>query len=220
MRIGIDLRAMQLGHQFRGIGEVVRQSCRQLDARSPGTDEVVAFVDEGGPSVAHELDAAFAPERRVGIVELPHPAHPRLAKLQDSITPERSAAIARSCDVLVQFDFSLGVPPTVPTVVVVYDQVPVLLGDRYPHNYRPTYRAARIAGIPVHKAVEKALGRAVYERHLTHALERAQDGLEHANERLAHLQERRADAVAEAQGTRAPSTAYGVLPVGAGSVRR
>lgn len=173
MRIGIDLRAMQLGHQFRGIGEVVRQSCRQLDARSPATDEVVAFVDEGGPSVAHELEAAFGPERTVGIVELPHPAHPRLAKLQDSITPERAAAIARSCDVLVQFDFSLGIPPTVPTIVVVYDQVPVLLGDRYPHNYRPTYRGARIAGLPVHRAAEKALGRAVYERHLTHALERA-----------------------------------------------
>jgi len=173
MRIGIDLRAMQLGHQFRGIGEVVRQCCKQLDRRSPAEDIIVALVDHGGPTVADVVEACFSPGRTVETVELPHPRNPRLAKLRDSLTPERAAIIAASCDVLVQFDFSLGVPVDVPTVLVVYDQVPVLLGDRYPHNYRPHYRSARNAGMSVPASVNKAMGRQVYERHLAQALERA-----------------------------------------------
>jgi len=173
MRIGIDLRAMQLGHQFRGIGEVVRQCCRQLDQRSAADDVVVAFVDQGGPPVTDVVEACFGPDRTVRTVELPHPKNPRMAKLRHSLTPERAAIIAASCDALVQFDFSLGVPVDVPTVVVVYDQVPVLLGDRYPHNYRPHYRSARNAGMSVAKSVNKAMGRQVYERHLAEALDRA-----------------------------------------------
>ena len=71
MRIGIDLRALQIGHQFRGIGEVVRQACRQLDARSPAVDEIVAFVDGDGDRVPEILPELFGSGRRVTIVSLP-----------------------------------------------------------------------------------------------------------------------------------------------------
>ncbi|MEO6989747.1 MAG: glycosyltransferase family 1 protein [Aquihabitans sp.] len=173
MRIGIDFRAMQMGHQFRGIGEVVRQSCRQLDQRSPASDAFVAFVDQGGPTVQPILDEVFGPDRSVRTVELPAPANPRVAKLAGALSPERSAIIGAEADVLVQFDFSLGVPEGLPSVVVVYDQVPLLLGDRYPRNYRPTYAGARRAGLGRREAFYKAGTRRVYEKHLVSALERA-----------------------------------------------
>lgn len=173
MRIGIDFRAMQLGHQFRGIGEVVRRSCRQLDERSGPDDQFVAFVDHGGPSVQPIIDEVFSPDRTVRTVELPMPTNPRLAKLAGALTPERTAIMQAEADVLVQFDFSLGVPVDVPSIVVVYDQVPLLLGDRYPRNYRPTYAAARRAGLGRREAFYKAGTRRVYERHLTAALQNA-----------------------------------------------
>lgn len=173
MRIGIDFRAMQIGHQFRGIGEVVRQSCRQLDRRSPDGDSFVAFVDQGGPTIQPILDEVFGPSRSVRTVELPAPTSPRIAKLAGALTPERSAVMRAEADVLVQFDFSLGIPEGLPSVVVVYDQVPLLLGDRYPRNYRPTYAGARRAGLGRREAFYKAGTRRVYERHLASALERA-----------------------------------------------
>lgn len=173
MRIGIDFRAMQLGHQFRGIGEVIRQSCAQLDERSPADDAFVAFVDQGGPTVQPILDEVFGASRTVRVVELPMPTNPRMAKLAGALTPARSAVMAAEADVLVQFDFSLGVPDGVPSVVVVYDQVPLLLGDRYPRNYRPTYAGARRAGLGRREAFYKAGTRRVYEKHFVSALERA-----------------------------------------------
>ncbi len=173
MRIGIDFRAMQIGHQFRGIGEVIRQSCRQLDQRSPDGDAFVAFVDKGGPSVQSVLDDVFTSARSVRTVELPAPTNPRMAKLAGALSPERSAMIRAEVDVLVQFDFSLGVPEDLPSVVVVYDQVPLLLGDRYPRNYRPTYAGARRAGLRRREAFYKAGARRVYEKHLVSALKRA-----------------------------------------------
>ena len=173
MRIGIDFRAMQIGHQFRGIGEVIRQSCRQLDQRSPVDDAFVVFVDHGGPSIQPLVDDVFDPSRSVKIVELPNPTNPRMAKLAGALTPERSAIMRAEVDVLVQFDFSLGVPEGLPSVVVVYDQVPLLLGDRYPRNYRPTYAGARRAGLGRRAAFYKAGTRRVYEKHLASALDRA-----------------------------------------------
>lgn len=173
-RIGFDFRAMQIGHQFRGIGEVVRQGCGQLHARLDASVEFVVFVDPAGAAVdVDELFPDAVRDRRVTVVDYPEPARPRLAKLRSPVTPEREALLAASVDVLVQFDFMLGVPTSVPTVVLMYDQIPLLLGDRFPHNYRPTYRGARRGGMPVKTSVYKAGTRWVYERLLAAALDRA-----------------------------------------------
>lgn len=173
LRVGIDYRAMQIGHQFRGIGEVVRQAARQLDDRLPADVAVVAFHDAAGPPVEDLLAEAFPSGRSTKVVALPTPRNPRIAKLRDAVTPEWTETFLREADVLVQFDFMLGVPAALPTVTVVYDQVPLLLGDRYPWNYRPTFRGARRAGLPLRSSVYKAGTRRIYERHLALALERS-----------------------------------------------
>lgn len=172
MRVGIDLRAMQVGHQFRGIGEVLRQACRQLDGRLPPGDEVVGFHEPPGPSVGGLLPALFTSGRTTSLVDVP-PAAGRLGRLQDNLSPEQVACFASSCDVLLQVDFQLGVPLGVPTVLVVHDQIPYLLGDRYPDIYWPTYGAARRAGLGHRSALERSLRRRIYERNLTNALVRA-----------------------------------------------
>src|SRR5690606_15936347 len=115
------------------------------------------------------LDDVFGPSRSVRTVELPAPTNPRMAKLAGALSPERSAMIRAEADVLVQFDFSLGLPEDLPSVVVVYDQVPLLLGDRSPRNYRPTYAGARRAGLRRREAFYKAGARRVYEKHLVSA---------------------------------------------------
>lgn len=174
LRVGIDFRAMQIGHQFRGIGEVVRQGCRQLDQRLDPSAELVLLVDPVGMAI--DIPGVFgtmASPRSIRVLDYPEPANPRLAKLRAPVTPEREELLRANIDVLVQFDFMLGVPESVPCVVMMYDQIPLLLGDQYPKNYRPTYQGARRGGMPVAKAIYKAGTRRIYQRLLTAALQRS-----------------------------------------------
>lgn len=173
MRVGIDFRAMQVGHQFRGIGEVLRQGCRQLDARLPAGDRIVAFYEGRGPAIDDLARELFAGGRPVTGVELP-PNGPRLQRLlRDNLSPQQAATITSGCDVWVQFDPGLGIPQDHPSVLVVHDQIPLVLGDRYPAIYWPHLRAARRAGLPAAVSLQRAARRWLYERNLTNALRRA-----------------------------------------------
>ncbi len=174
MRIGIDFRAMQIGHQYRGIGEVLRNACRELDRRVPAADEFVIFVDPSGSSVAPILDDVFGSDRAVVTVALPH-ARRRATwrRVLDSLSPRQSGLICSSCDVLLQFDFQLGVPEGLASIVVVHDQIPIILGDRYPHIYWPHYRVARQSGQSVRTAALRASRRWLYEQNLARVLGRA-----------------------------------------------
>ena len=172
MRVGIDFRAMQGGHQFRGIGEVLRQGCRQLERRLPPEAEVVAFYEGRGPSVFELVAELFSDGREVSVVELP-PNGSRLMRLRDNLSEAQAEAFRARCDVLVQFDPGLGLPPDLPSVLVVHDQIPIILGNRYPATYWPTFRAARNAGMSLARAIERAGRRHLYERNLAHALTRA-----------------------------------------------
>ena len=175
MRIGIDFRAMQIGHQYRGIGEVLRNACRELDRRVPGTDEIVAFVDPAGLSVEAILADVFGPDRSQSTVALPHARRRAMwHRAFDSLSTPQSELIRSSCDVLIQFDFLLGVPEGLPSIVVVHDQIPIILGDRYPHIYWPHYRVARRSGQPRRTAAMRAGRRWLYERNLARVLGRAQ----------------------------------------------
>ncbi len=175
MRVGVDFRAMQIGHQYRGIGKVFRSACLQLDQRLPLTDEIVAFFDPSGSSVAPLIASLLGPDRTTTLVAMA-PAGvglQRFQRLRDSLSPAQMQVLDGACDVLVQFDFLLGVPAHPSTVVVIHDQVPLLLGDRYPDIYWPHYAVARRSGQPRRVAAERALRRWLYEHSLTIALRRA-----------------------------------------------
>ena len=51
-RVGIDFRALQIGHQFRGIGEVVRRVSYELAQILNEDDEIVVFQYEDNREVA------------------------------------------------------------------------------------------------------------------------------------------------------------------------
>lgn len=174
MRIGIDFRAMQIGHELRGIGEVLRSACAELDGRLPPKDEIVAFVDPRGVSVAELLDSIFSSGRTTSEVGLPYTRRrEKWRRLFDSLSPVQTAAIERSCDMLLQFDPLLGVTEIVPTVVVVHDQIPLVLGDRYPHIYWPHLSPALRSGMAPRVAADRAARRQLYERALGRALRRS-----------------------------------------------
>ena len=175
-RVGIDFRVFQVGHQFRGIGEVARRTLEWLDAHLEVDDSMVLYVDPDGPDVSRLASSLIDSDRTTTTVVYPNPRFPRLAKAIAPLTAEREQLLADTCDVFVEFDFMLGVPESVPAIVVLYDQIPLLLGDQFPENYRPTYAAARRAGLPVKQAVYKAATRTIYERMLAAALRRA-DGV-------------------------------------------
>lgn len=170
MRVGLDFRAMQIGHQFRGIGQVVREACRALDRGLPADDSLVLFHDPDGAPVAHILGEVGIDERRHATVALPRARDERVRRFVGGMSPAQERTVQEACDVLVQPDFALGVPDATPTVLFVYDQIPILLGDRFPEAYRPTYRVARASGASVRWAARRALSRLTYERGLTAAL--------------------------------------------------
>ena len=174
MRIGIDYRAMQIGHERRGIGEVLRSASAELDQRLPPDDEIVALVDQRGVSVRPLLADAFPSGRAHREVGLPYTRRrEKWRRLFDSLSPAQTEVIEQSCDALLQFDPLLGVADVVPTLVVVHDQIPLLLGDRYPHIYWPHLGPALRAGLAPRVAADRAARRVLYERALTRALARA-----------------------------------------------
>lgn len=173
MRIGIDLRIMQMGHQQRGIGQTLRRGLRALHDRLPADDVFVAFVDDAGPSVTHELEAATPGGRRIEQVPMPA-AGPRWRRLlRDNVGATQAAVVRRHADLWIQFDPLVGVPPGIPAVVLVHDLIPLELGDRYPRTYLPSFTAARRLGLGVRDAAVRAVRRFLYRRNLTLALERA-----------------------------------------------
>jgi glycosyltransferase involved in cell wall biosynthesis len=174
MKVGFDFRAMQAGHELRGIGEVLRNAVTELDARLPASDGFVIASEARGRPVRPLARELVTSGRRIESVAVPVPPSDlrRLDRLRDNLSAEQHRAF-EAADVLVQVDFGLGVPERVPTVLFVHDLIPLELGDRYPHRYLPRYRAARRRGMPVVEAATRAGRRQLYVRNLTRALTRA-----------------------------------------------
>lgn len=177
-RIGFDLRAFQIGHQFRGIGAVAKAIIAELDRRLAPEVAFVGFADPVTTEVTDLFDSLVT-DSRVGtrrphpIVEVAGNTDSKIGKIRNVCDPAFEAAVAEHSDVIVQFDQLLGVPAEVPSVIVVFDQIPLSLGDRYPISYKPTYGGARRAGINRLTAANKAAARWRHERQLAAALDRA-----------------------------------------------
>ncbi len=173
-RIGVDLRAFQIGHQFRGIGAVGRAVIAELDRRVDATARFVGFADPVTSEITELFDDLIASGRAHPIVDVSGGTPSRLGKVRNVCDPAFETAVHAHADALVQFDQLLGVPDGIPTVTVVFDQIPLVLGDRYPISYKPTYAGARRAGINRLTALNKAAARWRHERQLAAALARAE----------------------------------------------
>ena len=137
MKVGFDFRAMQAGHELRGIGEVLRNAVIELDARLPPTDGFVIASEPRPPEVGHLVGragherATHRAGRRPGTALGPPSARPAARQPLDRAAGRRSRPRTCSC----RSTSAWACPSTVPTVLFVHDLIPLELGDRYPHRY-------------------------------------------------------------------------------------
>lgn len=180
MKIAFDLRPLQIGHQYRGIGICLQNilSHLQNDPKAIEQWELVFYVYEKKqmPEILDELRIPFKiittreilpPKSRIKILRYLKGTYASWVKA-NSI--DHLPGID-NMDVFVQSDFMLGVPsnPAVKTVVIKYDIIPVVM-ESY---YLPTLQQALARTGSYRAAVKAQRHRFRYFWHLKKALGRA-----------------------------------------------
>lgn len=135
MKIGVDLRSLQIGHQYRGIGEVVRRTLNDILLHGKNDHEFIFFV----------YDKADDPLR---LIEIPEGLSYEV-RITSVIPTDKSLTIgqklsrrfrtliwnpipkASDCKVFLQYDYALGVPWWTKTILVKHDIIPYIFWDEY-----------------------------------------------------------------------------------------
>lgn len=136
MKIGVDLRTLQNGHRFRGIGEVAKQVTNHI--LKLGTDDNHSFVfyeyNDGDSVELLDLPKGLNYERvKIG----PDPEKDKTAtkseKLKRAYRQLYGNQISNSSkvDVFLQYDYAAGVPKDTRTVLVKHDLIPYIFWDKY-----------------------------------------------------------------------------------------
>jgi glycosyltransferase involved in cell wall biosynthesis len=139
MKIGIDLRALQTGHKYRGIGEVAKQTTnRILELAQQEKTKNISFI-------FYEYDDDDPKE----LLSIPEGVNYKVIKL--GTMPENSKNLTTSekiernvshlygspvkhskeSDVFLQFDYAFGVPKNTKTVLIKHDLIPYIFWDKY-----------------------------------------------------------------------------------------
>lgn len=137
MKIGIDLRPLQNGHKYRGIGEVAKQVTNrilELAAKEKDVSFVFYEFDEDDPKELLDIPKKLSFEVvKLGQNPEKNNVSTKKDKLQRTIrefygNPIREAG---QCDVFLQYDFAAGVPTNTRTVLIKHDLIPYLFWDKY-----------------------------------------------------------------------------------------
>lgn len=136
MKIGIDLRPLQNGHKYRGIGEVAKQVTGRMLQLAVHDNATFVFYEYEDGDPKELLDVPK--ELKYDVVKLG-----KMPENDEAVTwgqkfkrnlqdlyghPIKEAA---GCDVFLQFDYAAGVPKNTRTVLVKHDLIPYLFWDRY-----------------------------------------------------------------------------------------
>jgi len=136
MKIGIDLRPLQNGHKYRGIGEVTKQVTNRILA--------LAAAEQGHVFVFYENDEDD-PKELLDIPESLEYSVVKVGPMPENVVERKGHKIKRlagelygdpipntkQCDVFLQFDFAAGIPKDTRTVLIKHDLIPYLFWDRY-----------------------------------------------------------------------------------------
>lgn len=147
MKIGLDIRPLQGHHKVRGIGMHIHALLRWIMEDYTGNDIFVFYiykdlqnpVDEfPGSKTAHEI--IYLSDFRNSYPIIPSIVSASIAYIRRVLTPIPSN-LARRCDVLLGFDFMLGMPKKkdVQYALIGYDLIPLM----YPREYLPDFKEAR-----------------------------------------------------------------------------
>jgi glycosyltransferase involved in cell wall biosynthesis len=137
MKIGIDLRPLQNGHKYRGIGEVAKQVTNRL-LEYGAADNVEFYFYQNSDSDPKDLltipknlnyktvDLGLMPENESNNFT-------KKEKLQRAYnflygTPIKQA---KEVDVFLQYDYAAGVPKNTKTLLVKHDLIPYIFWDQY-----------------------------------------------------------------------------------------
>lgn len=137
MKVGIDLRALQTGHKFRGIGEVTKQVTNRVIAlgKEDGCEFVFYEYDDDDPKALLDLpDGLQYTVQRLGLMpENPKNVRTKQQKVKDNLRLLYGAPIVDTAkvDVYLQFDYAFGVPKDTRTVLVMHDLIPIIFWDKY-----------------------------------------------------------------------------------------
>ena len=135
MKVGVDLRVLQIGHQYRGIGEVTKQCLNRLfkralsDKNSNLTFVFYEYEDSTDPKEFLDIPAGLEYEEvSLGIRPMPGVARPMSEKLLTKWHIWFGSPIpkASTCDVFLQFDYALGAPRNPKTVLIAHDLIPYI----------------------------------------------------------------------------------------------
>lgn len=139
MKVGIDLRALQTGHKFRGIGEVAKQTTNRiikLAAEDNGRDISFIFYEFDDDDPKELLD--IPKNIKYEVVKLGHMpennvAATKLSKFRYNFSQLYGKPIAHSerSDVFLQFDYAFGVPKDTKTVLIKHDLIPYIFWNKY-----------------------------------------------------------------------------------------
>lgn len=151
-KIGIDLRALQVGHEFRGIGANVRSllEAMLLEPDFTKNELYFYFYDTTNPLELLRLPEGL--KYRTVIIKNKKDPRKNKTKLQKAAAYAKEVASnhlawspipnASKLDIFIQFDQALGLPrtPLVKKVLLVYDLIPLAFRDAYLPRIAPLYR--------------------------------------------------------------------------------
>ncbi len=136
MMIGVDLRALQIGHQFRGIGEVVKRTLNEIFVIASKEGNSFAFYtydDLNDPKQLLEIPKQLQ-YKSISMGNSPQSSgRSKLEKLVDSYSQLYGNPIknAKECDVFLQYDYALGVPNNTKTILIKHDIIPFIFWDQF-----------------------------------------------------------------------------------------
>jgi glycosyltransferase involved in cell wall biosynthesis len=137
MNIGIDLRALQTGHKFRGIGEVAKQTTNRILALAKDDSSIhFVFYEYSDDDPKKLLDIPKSLSYEVvdqGVMPENDKAASKRHKLRRHFDAFYGKPIKYSSksDVFLQFDYAFGVPKDTKTILIKHDLIPYVFWTKY-----------------------------------------------------------------------------------------
>lgn len=136
MKIGIDIRALQTGHKFRGIGEVTKQVTNRLLEKAAQDGHEVLFYEYNDDDPKELLKI---PKNLIySVVKqgvMPENAQDRTKreKISHNVDllyghPVKDSSLS---DVFLQYDYAFGVPKNTKSVLIKHDLIPYVFWDKF-----------------------------------------------------------------------------------------
>lgn len=136
MNIGIDLRPLQNGHKYRGIGEVAKQVTNRVLALAKEDGHTFTFYQYDRDDPTNLLDVPKGLKFDtvlLGVAPEDDVTSTKLDKLKRNYRELYGSPIPQSAkvDVFLQYDYTAGVPTNTKTILVKHDLIPYLFWDQY-----------------------------------------------------------------------------------------